>query len=171
VDKLPDYLAPGLDLVICGTAAGTRSAAVGGYYAGTGNEFWGTLHQSGLIPVPLGPSLSHRVLEFGIGLTDLLKARAQSHDQGLKGSYDVERFVGSMERYAPTWIAFHGMEAGKVVSGHLGHGRAVSLGTQGWLVGVSRVFVLPSMSGANRGTPDRERWFVELGELLRKKEN
>jgi hypothetical protein len=34
LDNLPDYLA--ISVVICGTAAGTRSAAFGSYYAGPG---------------------------------------------------------------------------------------------------------------------------------------
>jgi TDG/mug DNA glycosylase family protein len=39
VDKLPDYLALDLRVVFCGTAVSARSAEVGGYYAGPGNEF------------------------------------------------------------------------------------------------------------------------------------
>jgi double-stranded uracil-DNA glycosylase len=49
-DILPDLLADGLDLVICGTAAGAVSAARGAYYAGPGNRFWATLADTGLTP-------------------------------------------------------------------------------------------------------------------------
>jgi TDG/mug DNA glycosylase family protein len=52
---LPDYLAPNLRLVICGTAAGKASAARGHYYAGLGNRFWEYLQVSGLTPVRLHP--------------------------------------------------------------------------------------------------------------------
>jgi G:T/U-mismatch repair DNA glycosylase len=41
---LDDLLRIGLRLVICGTAAGERSAKLGAYYAGPGNKFWRTLH-------------------------------------------------------------------------------------------------------------------------------
>ena len=34
---LPDVLAPGLDIVFCGTAVGNVSAQRGVYYAGPGN--------------------------------------------------------------------------------------------------------------------------------------
>jgi hypothetical protein len=37
---LPDYLAPNLRLVFYGTVVANRSADVGHYYAGNGNEFW-----------------------------------------------------------------------------------------------------------------------------------
>ena len=53
--KLPDVVLPGLKVVFCGTAAGTRSAQVGAYYAGRGNKFWRTLFQVGLTPRPLDP--------------------------------------------------------------------------------------------------------------------
>ncbi len=49
----PDYLAPNLRVVFCGTAAGNRSAEVGHYYAGPGNEFWPLLYRSGIVPVAL----------------------------------------------------------------------------------------------------------------------
>jgi TDG/mug DNA glycosylase family protein len=172
VDKLPDYLAPGLRVVFCGTAVGTRSAEVGGYYAGPGNEFWGTLYEVGLVSVPLGPHLSERVLEFGIGLTDLAKRVAQSSDRGLASEYDVEGFTERMGRFAPKWIAFHGKTAGNVASSALGHGSRVALGAQSWTIGASRVFVVPSMSGANcdpsrlEGKPNRAAWFAELARLV-----
>jgi TDG/mug DNA glycosylase family protein len=169
---LPDYLASGLRVVFCGTAVGTRSAAVGGYYAGPGNEFWGTLHQVGLIPEPLGPHLSHRVIEFGIGLTDLAKDVAASSNRGLESSYDVLEFTAKMEQHKPKWIAFHGKDAAKPVSAALGHGQSVSLGKQDWEVASSKVFVVPSMSGSNRnpknwdGRNSRESWWFDLANLV-----
>lgn len=169
---LPDYLQPGLRVVFVGTAVGLRSAQVGGYYAGPGNEFWGTLHQVGLIPVPLGHHLSERVLEFGIGLTDLAKDVSASSDRGLPGHYDIPGFVEKIERFRPAWLAFHGKEAGRTASKALGHGNHVSLGVQPWTIGESQVFVCPSMSGANRdperleGKQSREAWFADLAGLL-----
>jgi TDG/mug DNA glycosylase family protein len=64
---LPDYLAPGLRVVFCGTAVSATSAARGHYYAGPGNEFWPLLHQSGLTPVLLTPDDDAHVLDFGLG--------------------------------------------------------------------------------------------------------
>ncbi|MBC7478279.1 MAG: mismatch-specific DNA-glycosylase, partial [Pseudorhodobacter sp.] len=47
---LPDYLAPGLDILFCGTAASSTSARVGHYYARNGNRFWRLLAETGLTP-------------------------------------------------------------------------------------------------------------------------
>jgi TDG/mug DNA glycosylase family protein len=172
--KLPDYLAAELRVVICGTAAGTTSASRGNYYAGSGNLFWTYLYRSGITTEPLFPSTDFRVLEFGVGLTDLAKRVAASSDRGLRKHYDVDAFVAKIERYRPRWVAFHGKEAARAVSRALGHGDAVPLGIQRWLVAGARIFVLPSASGANRdvsrleGKIDRVQWFEELARALEK---
>ena len=70
---LPDLLAPGLDIVFCGTAVGAESARRRAYYAGPGNAFWPTLAQVGLTPRRLKPEEYPLLLTFGIGLTDLAK--------------------------------------------------------------------------------------------------
>jgi double-stranded uracil-DNA glycosylase len=170
--KLPDYLASGLRVVFCGTAAGKDSASLGHYYAGTGNLFWTYLYRAKITAEPLFPSTDGRVLEFGVGLTDLAKKVAASSDRGLRAHYDVDGFVAKIERYRPTWVAFHGKEAANEVSKALGHGGAVALGKQDWAVAKAQVFVLPSASGSNRdrsrleGKVDRVEWFKELAELL-----
>jgi TDG/mug DNA glycosylase family protein len=169
---LPDHLAPGLRVVFCGTAVSTTSAGRGHYYAGPGNEFWPFLHQSGLMPVLLSPDNDARVLEFGLGLTDLAKQIAASSDAGLALHYDIEGFVKKIERFAPVWLAFHGKTAGRVASKALGHGSAASLGEQPWSIGATRVFVLPSASAANRdpkrleGRASRVDWFRDLAALV-----
>lgn len=168
---LPDYVAPGLRIVFCGNAVGSTSAARGHYYAGPGNEFWPLLHESGLTPVRLTPDDDARILEFGLGLTDLVKRVAASSDAGLGLHCDVNAFVEKIEHFAPQWLAFHGKTAGRVASKVLGHGSAVNLGEQPWLVGSSSVFVLPSASAANRdpkrleGRGSRVDWFRDLAEL------
>ena len=47
---VPDLLAPGLDLVFCGTAPSPASFKARAYYANPGNAFWPTLHAVGLTP-------------------------------------------------------------------------------------------------------------------------
>lgn len=169
--KLPDYLDHGLRVVFCGTAAATRSAGIGHYYAGRGNDFWVYLFQASLTPRRLAPHDDHTVVSYGIGLTDLAKSVAANTDRELAGEYDVPGFVEKIEHYSPAVVAFHGKEAAKVVSRTLRHGRSVKLGLQPWRIADQRVFVVPSASGANRdasrleGKPSRVAWFIELREL------
>jgi TDG/mug DNA glycosylase family protein len=168
---LPDYLQSGLRAVVCGTAVATASRDRGGYYAGSGNEFWAFLFASRLTEELLGPDSDGRVLEFGIGLTDLVKDRAASSDRGLSG-YDVGRFIVRMKRYRPRWIAFHGKTAAKEVSAFLGLGRSLALGVQTWTVAGIPVYVLPSSSGSNRdplrleGKTSRLAWFKAFKRTL-----
>jgi TDG/mug DNA glycosylase family protein len=70
---LPDLLRPGLRLVFVGFAASEESARRGHYYAKGGNAFWRLLHVAGLTPVQLQPEDDARLLDYGIGATDLIK--------------------------------------------------------------------------------------------------
>lgn len=170
-DVLPDYLAPGLRVVICGTAVARTSANLGHYYAGPGNQFWELLWTSRIIGEPLSPLGDSQVLRFGVGLTDLAKSRAASSDRGLQG-VDVGGFLEKMERYQPAWVAFHGKKAAEYVSRYLGFGRDISLGEQPWTGAGRPAFVLPSASAANQdasrleGKPTRQAWFAELKRRL-----
>jgi TDG/mug DNA glycosylase family protein len=153
--------------VIVGTAVATASAASGHYYSGRGNDFWSLLHESGLTPVRLEPHEDRRLLEYGVGLTDLNKTVAQ--DRGLV--YDVNGFQGRVAAAGPAWVAFHGKETAKAYARSAGH-RPPALGRASWRVGGSEVFVLPNASGAARrpsydGRSTRLEWWSDLAGLVR----
>lgn len=126
---------------------------MGAYYAGPGNAFWPTLAEVGLTPRRLQPQEFREVLEFGIGLTDLCKTRSGSDVEVGVGGFDVPRLVTSLDEHRPAWIAFTSKNAAR---GALG--RPVDYGVQPERLAESRVFVLPSPSGAARGFWDIERW-------------
>lgn len=170
---LPDYLATGLRVVFCGTAAGNRSAELGHYYAGPGNEFWSLLSRAGILPESFGPERDNDVLQFGVGLTDLAKKRSASRDQDLSpGDFDVAALVEKLDRYRPAWLVFHGKTPANIVSRSLGFGAHVNLGKQDWTVAGVSVYVVPSASAANRsaahleGKPSRLAWFNALASEL-----
>ena len=73
LQTLPDYLAPGLALVLVGINPSRYSAQVGHYFANPRNRFWRAFNAAGLTPEPLSAETDHRALEFGIGFTDLVK--------------------------------------------------------------------------------------------------
>ena len=150
---LPDVLQGGLRVVFCGTAVGARSAEVRAYYAGPGNSFWATLHRIGLTPRQLRPPEYAQLPQYGIGLTDLSKVSAGSDLQVGTGSFDIHRLEAKLDQYRPGWIAFNGKAAAK---GALG--QAVDYGEQPERLGPTRVFVLPSTSGAARGFWDVRHW-------------
>ena len=141
---LPDVLAPNLAVVFCGSAAGSRSAALGAYYAGPGNRFWPLLFELGLTPCRLEPARYRLVLRYGIGLTDLAK-RASGPDASLpRDGDDPWRLRRVVQQAAPTWLAFNGKRPAAVFLG-----RRAAWGEQPERVGTTRIFVLPSTSRAN----------------------
>ena len=73
METLPDHLRPGLDIVLVGLNPSIPSARTGRYFANPRNRFWRAFNAAGLTPEPLGPETDHRMLEFGIGMTDVVK--------------------------------------------------------------------------------------------------
>lgn len=162
---LPDMLGPDLTVVFCGTAVATASADRGHYYSGPGNKFWQLLHESGFTPARLRPEDDFTLLDFGLGLTDLVKGVAQSHDRGLNFS-GTATFADQVIAAAPRWVAFNGLTAGRAAAAELRLARRkdVELGEQSRRIGTSRVFVLPSSSGAHATMPYAQKlaWWRRL---------
>lgn len=152
---LPDVLAPGLRVVFCGTAPGTRSAREGAYYAHPGNHFWRTLFAVGLTPRLLAPTEFRDVLQFGIGLTDVAKHHFGSDAELPRAAYDAAALQRKLARYRPRIIAFTSKNAAR--AGLALGSRNPDYGEQATLA-QSRVFVLTSPSGQARGFWDVAPW-------------
>ncbi|MCV2864545.1 mismatch-specific DNA-glycosylase [Defluviimonas sp. WL0075] len=151
---LPDYLRSDLSVVFCGTAAGRRSAEVGHYYAGRGNKFWRAIFEVGLTSELLGPELDARVLDHGIGLTDLAKGVAGMDRELPIGALCAERLRNVAKSWQPRVVAFNGMKAARVV---LGAARVNSYGPYK-VEGLPAIWVLPSTSGAANAYWSIEPW-------------
>jgi TDG/mug DNA glycosylase family protein len=78
---LPDHLRKGMKLVIVGCNPTESSVRVGHYYAGRDNPFWPILFESGVVPEPFDYHDDKRVIEFGIGLTDLVKRPSKTVEE------------------------------------------------------------------------------------------
>ncbi|KAG1706618.1 G/T mismatch-specific thymine DNA glycosylase [Nymphon striatum] len=108
--KLPDHLAPNLDIVIIGINPGLFAAYKGHHYAGPGNHFWKCLYLSGLIPQQLTAADDHRLLEFGIGFTNIV-ARASRGSADLTKSEikeGAEILMKKLIKYRPNVAVFNG---------------------------------------------------------------
>lgn len=158
---LPDLLRANLRLVICGSAAGTRSAQDRAYYAHPGNRFWPTLHAAGLTSRRLRPDEYPALLEFGIGLTDVCKTESGADSALSKTAYDPDSVRAKILRYGPRAIAFNGLNPARSVLG-----RTARYGRQRDAIGDTAVFVLPSTSGLACRHWDERPWH-DLAEFLR----
>jgi TDG/mug DNA glycosylase family protein len=162
-DPLTDYLRPDLDLVIVGINPGTRSAAARRHYANPGNHFWPLLYDCGLVTEPLTHREDQRVLEWNIGLTNIV-ARPSPSITDL--SLDEMRAGAAVLReklldYRPRIACFNGKRIYEVFAGH-----PCTLGLQEERLGETRLFVTPS-SSARAAAYQRADKLVFMRELAR----
>lgn len=173
-DVLPDILAPGLLVVFVGTAVGNVSARSGHYYSHPQNSFWRRLHEAGLTDTLLAPHEELKLLDFGVGVTDLNKTTAQGHNRKLV--YDHQGFLDRVLPLEPAWLVFNGAEHARKHARFHGYSYP-GFGLQEWRIGTSRVFVAPGSSPQvwdarlcrdSEGV-DREAigYWLELGELIK----
>ncbi len=160
---VPDVLAPGLDLVLCGTAPSPASYRQRAYYANPGNGFWRTLHAVGVLPELFEPRRYPEVLRFGIGLTDLNKSEYGSDHELSADAMDRAALVLKLRRYRPAAVAF----TSKNAASHFFAARTLAYGRQNQAVidalddrVLSQIayFVLASPSGRARSWWTIEPW-------------
>ncbi len=162
---LPDYLRPGLDLVVAGINPGTKSAASGHHYAGPGNHFWPLLYECGLVDAPLTWAQDARILEWNIGLTNMVERASPSVsdlslDELRAGAAVLRR---KLLRYAPRVVCFNGKRIYEVFAGH-----RCEYGAQPERIGAAAVFVMPSTSARTAAyqRADKLRFFRELRRVV-----
>jgi TDG/mug DNA glycosylase family protein len=143
--------------VICGTAAGTVSAARGAYYAGPGNRFWEILAATKLTPCRLTPEQFRQLPQFGIGLTDLAKSVSGADVDLPHHAFDPTGLEHRIRAARPKALAFNGKKAATLFLGV--PGPRLRYGRQAPLPDFPEIFVLPSTSGAARASWDQRPWF------------
>ena len=143
---VPDLLAPGLDLVFCGTAPSPASFRARAYYANPGNAFWPTLNAVGLTPERFSPDRYPELLTLGIGLTDLNKVEYGSDHELSAQAMDARALRAKLRRFRPAAIAFTSKHAASWALGI----RSPSYGRQAELLEGAVAFVLASPSGRAR---------------------
>lgn len=145
---IPDLLAPGLKLVFCGSALGFESARRKAFYAKPGNKFWPTLHDVGLTPRRFAPAESAKLLDLGIGLTDLNKTQFGNDTDLAPAHDDVAGLAAKIEQYRPAILAFTAKRPAQVfLSESFGLKGPPAYGLQPQRLGRTHLFVLPSPSG------------------------
>ena len=144
--RVPDLLAPGLDLVFCGTAPSPASFKARAYYANPGNAFWPTLFAVGLTPERLAPQRYPELLSHGIGLTDLNKTEVGSDHELTPAAMDAKSLHAKLAKYRPAAIAFTSKNAASLALGV----KLPPYGRQVERLEGAVVFVLASPSGRAR---------------------
>jgi len=147
---LPDRVRPPVRVLFVGINPGARSAAVGHHFAGHSNRFWKLLFESGLVPEPIGAEQDVRLLEWGLGLTNLIPRMTPGIDTLTRQEYIEGEAVlrRKVRRWKPETVAFLGVTLYRAVFDV----RAVApvvCGVQQERFEGARVWVLPNPSGRN----------------------
>jgi double-stranded uracil-DNA glycosylase len=155
-DVLQDVLQGGLQIVLCGTAVGTASAIAGAYYAHKQNKFWKILHETGLTPELLQPHQYRELLRHRIGLTDFVKTHSgMDHQIPLSELTELSRarLGEAIATFRPQFLAFTSKNAGqRFLGGKRDYGEQLERITG------TRIWILPSTSGAANGSWRPEIW-------------
>jgi mismatch-specific thymine-DNA glycosylase len=160
---LADYLQPGLDVVFVGLNPSLKSAAVGHYYAGPGNQFWPFLAEAGFTDRLLRPDEDVEVLKYKIGLTDFVK-RATRGVNDLKDrefGEGIEDLRSKIEKFRPKFVCFNGKSGFQAAVGKCEYG--LQEGDWAW----AKLYVAPSTSGALPiKRAEKLAYFVQLKGLI-----
>jgi len=157
-----------MKLVIVGCNPTESSVRAGHYYAGRGNPFWPLLYDSGVVPEPFDYPDDRRIIEFGIGLTDLVKRPTKTIEELKREDFAEGRFVLSrkLEEFLPRVVAFNG----KLPYEQFAQ-RKCKYGVQKELLYGARVYVLPTTVDQNaRNRGERLKHFRKLAELVKQTE-
>ncbi|MCQ4040570.1 G/U mismatch-specific DNA glycosylase [Streptantibioticus rubrisoli] len=144
---VPDVVADGLRVLFCGINPGLLTAHTGHHFARPGNRFWPALHASGFTPRQLAPAEQHKLLDYGLGITNVAprataKADELSEEELREGG---RALVAKVRRYQPRWLAVAGITAYRTAFGE----RTARIGPQERVIGGTRIWALPNPSGLN----------------------
>ena len=141
---LPDTVAAGMRLLICGLNPSIYSADVGVGYARPGNRFWPAAIAAGI--VTRDRDARHALGVHGVGITDLVKRATVSAGELTTAEYRdgmgrVERLVRWLRPGAVCFVGLTGWRA--AVDRH------AKAGVQPEAIGGVPAYVMPSTSGLN----------------------
>ena len=151
---LPDILDYNLNIIFCGTAASKKSKKLRAYYAGPGNKFWKILHEIGLTETQLKPRQFKKLIDYGIGLTDICKTDFGNDDELDKSKYDINNFNLKILEYQPKIVCFNGKNAAKAYLNQ----KTIDYGHQEKTINTTKIFVAPSTSGSANGFWNKKIW-------------
>ena len=144
---LPDFVGPGMRILVCGLNPSEYAADRGTGFARPGNRFWPAALASGLVTRDRDPR--HALSAHGVGMTDLVK-RASARAEGLgadeyrAGAARLERLVRWLE---PAVVCFAGLTGYRAAVDRAAGAGPVPGGFAG-----AAAYVMPNPSGVNTHT-------------------
>jgi len=142
--SLPDYVGPGMKVLICGLNPSPSSADSGVGFFRAGNRFWPAAIKAGLVTRDRDPA--HALLHHGMGMTDMVKrptrrADELSTDEYARGFERVEQLVEWLQPEVVCMVGLAGWRAAV--------DRKAQRGWQPDPLAGRPVYLMPSTSGLN----------------------
>ncbi|WCO68408.1 uracil-DNA glycosylase family protein [Iamia majanohamensis] len=150
---LPDTVAPGMRLLVCGLNPSLHAADAGVGYAGPGNRFWPALVEAGLCGERSARDPWRLLAQEGIGMTDVVKratprAAELTTAEHRAGLARLERLCTLLAPEAIVLVGLGGWRAAV--------DRRARAGWQPRRLGPTPAYLMPSTSGLNAGTSRAE---------------
>jgi TDG/mug DNA glycosylase family protein len=151
----PDILKRGLDVIFCGLNPALSAAVAGHNFSHRNNRFWAVLHLAGFTDVRLHPENERRLLEYGCGITAIIRRPTRRAEEIRPEEFRKTRsgFEAKMRHYAPRSIALLGKRGFSIMTSQpdvdWGRYPAEFAGTMAWILpnpsGLSRSFTLETL--------------------------
>ncbi|HEY2147942.1 MAG TPA: G/U mismatch-specific DNA glycosylase [Pirellulales bacterium] len=144
---VPDVIDRGLDVLFVGINPGLYSAAIGHHFGRPGNRFWPALFAGGFTPRLLSPFEEVLLLEYGLGMTNLVDRATATADELSREELQqgANRLLRKVRRFRPRFVAPLGLTSFRSA---FGRPKAI-LGRQPDLLAEAPVWLLPNPSGLN----------------------
>jgi double-stranded uracil-DNA glycosylase len=181
--RLRDRIAPNLRVLFVGINPGVRSATTGHHFAGYSNRFWKLLYEAKVVPEPITYEDDARLLEWGMGVTNLVARPSPGIDDLKPAEYVAgwKILEKKIVKYRPTLIALVGVTLYRAVlpllepiAPEARRERRLAakspesvLGLRPETIHGARLFVLPNPSGRNANFSHAEM-LEAFGELKQK---
>jgi TDG/mug DNA glycosylase family protein len=154
--RLKDRIAPGLDVLFVGINPGVRSAITGHHFAGFSNRFWKLLWDARLVPRPVTYEDDDRLIEWGLGITNLVARPSPGIDDLASSEYVAgwAALARKIRRYQPRVVALVGVTLARAILPLLDPDARstrtrIEPGPLPCTLGAPRFYVLPNPSGRN----------------------
>jgi double-stranded uracil-DNA glycosylase len=144
-----DHVKENLQILFVGFNPSIRSSETGHHFANPNNRFWRILHEAGLTPRKYQASEDEKLIELGLGITNIVPRPTKAADEITKSEYQEGRKVlkKKIEKLKPKVVCFVGKGVFQEYSGK----KAVPWGRQKESVVPGTIdFVAPSSSGLVR---------------------
>lgn len=169
-NNIKDIIEYDLDLIFVGINPSLTAAHTGRYYAGPGNHFYKLLYESKLIPVPITYEEDVRLLEYKIGLTNIVTRPSRSsadlsRTELKKGGWVVH---DKLKKFKPKIAVFNGKCIYEEFADKYNK-NSFRFGLQPQSVGETALWVVPSSSARCANFPrmqDKLHFYTSLKKYL-----